>query len=123
MVQASFVAKKKATKAKKEVKKFVVDCSTTVADNIMDTSRLEKFFQDRIKVDGKTSNLQERIQVTSDKAKIYVTAELPFSKRYLKYLTKKYLRKQQLRDYLRVMAVNKTTYQLGYFDINGGDAM
>ena len=53
-----------------------------------------------------------------------VNAELPFSKRYLKYLTKKFLKKQQLRDYLHVIATNKQTYELRYFSINtdGDDA-
>ena len=38
--------------------------------------------------------------------------------RYLKYLTKKYLKKQQLRDYLHVVATLKSTYELRYFSIN-----
>lgn len=50
-------------------------------------------------------------------ARITVTAQAPFSKRYLKYLTKKYLKKQQLRDYLHVIASNKNTYELRYFSI------
>jgi large subunit ribosomal protein L22e len=41
----------------------------------------------------------------------------------LKYLTKKYLKKQQLRDFLNVVATSKGTYELKYFKINndGGD--
>lgn len=50
-------------------------------------------------------------------ARITVTAQAPFSKRYLKYLTKKYLKKQQLRDYLHVIASTKNTYELRYFSI------
>ena len=37
---------------------------------------------------------------------------MPFSKRYLKYLTKKYLKKQNLRDFLHVIAPSKTSYEL-----------
>ena len=44
------------------------------------------------KVEGKTGNLGEKVTVSRDKAKINVTAEAPFSKRYLKYLSKKYLK-------------------------------
>ena len=53
-----------------------------------------------------------------------VTADVAFSKRYLKYLSKKYLKKQQLRDYLHVIASSKTTYELRYFNIHDteGDA-
>lgn len=56
-------------------------------------------------VNGKAGALGETVSISRDKAKLTVTAELPFSKRYLKYLTKKHLKKQQLRDYLRVRAL------------------
>ena len=45
--------------------------------------------------------------------------------RYLKYLTKKYLKKHNVRDWLRVIASNKdrNVYELRYFNIaeNEGD--
>jgi hypothetical protein len=43
----------------------------------------------------------------------------PMSKRYLKYLTKKYLKKHNVRDWLRVIASNKdrSVYELRYFNI------
>ena len=69
-------------------------------------------------VNGKTGVLGDAVTISRDKAKLTVTAELPFSKRYLKYLTKKHLKKQQLRDYLHVVATNKQTYELRYFSIN-----
>lgn len=39
--------------------------------------------------------------------------------RYLKYLTKKYLKKHNVRDWLRVIASNKdrNVYELRYFNI------
>merc|ERR1740129_2572985 len=113
--------KKAAVKGKKTVVTFVVDCQQPVDDNIMDAARLETFFMDRIKVNNKTGNLGEKVKVTREKAKINVAAELPFSKRYLKYLTKKYLKKQQLRDFLHVAAPNKKSYELRYFNINADD--
>lgn len=47
--------------------------------------------------------------------------DIPFSKRYLKYLSKRYLKKNNLRDWLRVVASSKDTYELRYFNINAGD--
>ena len=41
--------------------------------------------------------------------------------RYLKYLTKKFLKKNNLRDYIRVVATSKTAYELRYFQINTAD--
>lgn len=43
---------------------------------------------------------------------------LLLSFRYLKYLTKKYLKKNNLRDWLRVVANTKESYELRYFQIN-----
>ncbi|KAF3502238.1 hypothetical protein F2Q69_00039792 [Brassica cretica] len=42
-----------------------------------------------------------------DKSKITVTSDAQFSKRYLKYLTKKYLKKHNGRGWLRVIAASK----------------
>jgi len=61
------------------------------------------------------------VAVTSEKPCVYVTAEPPFSKRYLKYLTKKYLKKNHIRDYLHVIAKDKSTYQIRYFNIQSED--
>lgn len=78
----------------------------------------EKFLHDRIKVGGKAGQLGAKVTITREKTKVLVAAELPFSKRYLKYLTKKYLKKQQLRNYLRVVASSSGAYELKYFKIN-----
>jgi len=110
--------KKAAVKGKKQVLKYTVDCQQPADDNIIETKDLEKFFNNRIKVEGKTGNLGEKVTISRDKAKICITAEAPLSKRYLKYLSKKYLKMQQLRDFLRVVAPNKSGYELRYFNIN-----
>lgn len=74
---------------------------------------------ERIKVNGKTGNLGNAISLSREKnLKLILTSEIPFSKRYLKYLTKKYLKKQNLRDWLRVVASGKDSYELRYFQIN-----
>mmetsp|Transcript_40451 Transcript_40451/g.126104 ORF Transcript_40451/g.126104 Transcript_40451/m.126104 type:complete len:125 (-) Transcript_40451:71-445(-) len=111
--------KKVVIKGKKQMLKFTIDCQQPADDNIIEAKDFEKFLTNRIKVDGKTGNLGDRVAVTREKAaKISVSAEAPFSKRYLKYLSKKYLKMQQLRDFLRVVAPTKTSYELRYFNIN-----
>ncbi|KAL2536950.1 60S ribosomal protein L22-2 [Forsythia ovata] len=88
-------------------------------------STLEKFLQERIKVAGKPGALGDSVTVIRDKNKISVTAnETSFSKRYLKYLTKKYLKKNNVRDWLRVIASNKdrSVYELRYFNIAENEA-
>lgn len=51
-------------------------------------------------------------------AALYFPNMFGVSYRYLKYLTKKYLKKNNLRDWLRVVANTKESYELRYFQIN-----
>uniref|UniRef100_A0AAY4DDU7 Large ribosomal subunit protein eL22 n=1 Tax=Denticeps clupeoides TaxID=299321 RepID=A0AAY4DDU7_9TELE len=110
---------KKKKKKKKQILKFTVDCTHPVEDGIMDASNFEQFLQERIKVNGKSGNLGGGlVSIDRNKSKITVSSEVPLSKRYLKYLTKKYLKKNNLRDWLRVVANTKESYELRYFQIN-----
>jgi len=108
-------------KKKKIVLKFTIDCTLPVEDGIMDCANFEKFLQERIKVNGKTNNFGSNVAIEKQKSKLSLTSDVPFSKRYLKYLTKKYLKKNNLRDWLRVVASNKESYELRYFQINNED--
>ncbi|KAL7472414.1 hypothetical protein ACHAXS_012767 [Conticribra weissflogii] len=117
-----FQAKGKGSK--KSTVKFVIDCTAPVDDKVLDVASFEKYLQERIKVDGKTGNLaQSSVVITRDRTKLTIASpsELGFSKRQLKYLSKRYLKKQQLRDYLRVVAASKNSYELRYYQITGGD--
>lgn len=67
---------------------------------------------------GSLGSSTSAITVSRDKSRIMVDANIKFSKRYLKYLTKKYLKKQNLRDWMRVVASDKNTYELRYFNIS-----
>lgn len=108
--------------SKKSIAKFTIDCTQPVDDKVFDPAAFEKFLHDKIKVNGKAGKLGSKVTVVRDKSKVNVSAELPFSKRYLKYLTKKYLKKQQLRDFLHVIATTKGSYELRYFKVTGGEA-
>lgn len=79
-----------------------------------------KYLQEKIKVDGKLNNL-ENVNIEASNKKLTVTASCAFSKRYLKYLTKRYLKKNSLREWLRVVADDKQSYTLKYFNINNDE--
>ena len=72
----------------------------------------EKFLHDRIKVNGKAGNLGTKVTLSTDKSKMVVNAEAPFSKRYLKYLSKKYMKKTHLSNFVRVVATSKGAYEI-----------
>ncbi|XP_056594007.1 60S ribosomal protein L22-like 1 [Triplophysa dalaica] len=97
--------------------KYTVDCTNPAEDGILDSANFETFLKEKVKVNGKTGNLGNVVQINRQKNKINVASEKQFSKRYLKYLTKKYLKKNNLRDWLRVVASDKESYQLRYFQI------
>lgn len=68
-------------------KKFIINCSQPVNDKIFDIQAFEKFLHDRIKVEGRTGNLGDVIQISQQgDGKIEVIAHQEFSGRYLKYL-------------------------------------
>jgi large subunit ribosomal protein L22e len=136
--------------------KFVIDYSRPANDEVFDGADFEKYMHDHIKVDGKAGQLGENVKVTRDgtlravcfiiildcllfaaaNSKITVTSNIPFSKRYLKYLTKRFLKKNSLRDWIRyairvllalsfhhsnlihrVVASSKDHYQLRFYNI------
>nr|XP_034812217.2 60S ribosomal protein L22-like [Pan paniscus] len=108
----------KGGKKKKQVLKFTLECTHPVEDGIMDAANFEQFLQERIKVNGKAENLGGGMAtIERSKSKINVTSEVPFSKRYFKYLTKTYM-KNNLRDWLLLVTNSKDSYKLRYFQIN-----
>jgi len=96
----------------------VIDYSRPATDGVFDGADFEKFLHDRVKVEGKSGQLGENVKIVRDgNTKITVTSNVPFSKRYLKYLTKKFLKKNTLRDWIRVVASSKDTYELRFYNI------
>ncbi|XP_057304226.1 60S ribosomal protein L22-like [Hydractinia symbiolongicarpus] len=113
-------AKSKKASKKKSTLTFNIDCTHPVEDGIMKVDDLREFLMRRIKVNNKLNNL-EQLTIEAAKTKVTVTSEKQFSKRYLKYLTKKYLKKNNLRDWLRVVASTHSDYELRYFQINNDE--
>ncbi|KND00714.1 uncharacterized protein SPPG_03832 [Spizellomyces punctatus DAOM BR117] len=120
--------KRKKEKARKVPVKFTIDCSVPASDGIIDVASFERFLRERIKVDGRTGKLSDAVNVTRTNHSIVIEV-LPgvrISKRYLKYLTKRFLKKNRLRDWVRVIAISKNTYELRYFNIaepEGGEGV
>ncbi|GAA5987719.1 hypothetical protein JCM5350_008081 [Sporobolomyces pararoseus] len=114
----SVVSLKKKSVVKTTPQKFFIDYSGPANDKIFDAAAYEKFLVDHIKVEGKTGQLGEDVKLSREGAgKLSVTSSVPFSKRYLKYLTKKFLKKNQMREWLRVVATSKDTYTLKFFNL------
>merc|ERR1712151_614365 len=112
----------KRSAKRKQTVRFNIDCSIPVGDDVLNTGAFKKFLTDRIKVDKKRGNLDAGgVKLTDDGQSVTVDAKVPFSKRQLKYLAKKFLKKVDLRDFLRVVASDAGSYQLRYFNLTEAD--
>ncbi|BGP14043.1 60S ribosomal protein L22 [Rhodosporidiobolus nylandii] len=115
----SVVSLKKKGPVKTAPHKFVIDYSGPANDKIFDAAAYEKFLVDHIKVEGKTGQLGDDVKLAREgSGKLSVTSTIPFSKRYLKYLTKKFLKKNMMREWLRVVSTDKNTYTLKFYNLS-----
>jgi len=112
----------KSGKGKKPTNKYVINCRLPIEDNVIVLKDFEDYLTQKIKVEGKTGNLGEQVTVSKDADTLVIEAKIALSKRYLKYLTKKYLKKQDLREYLRVVATSKNWYELRYLNVVNDEA-
>ncbi|XP_017053722.1 60S ribosomal protein L22 [Drosophila ficusphila] len=109
--------------AKKKVwQRFIIDCECVSEDLILDVSDFEKYLKTHIKVRNKVNQLNELVTFERTKnSSLVVHSGVHFSKRYFKYLAKRYLKKNSLRDWVRVVSTAKDTYSMVYFNIQDKD--
>jgi large subunit ribosomal protein L22e len=89
------ISKKKVAKVNL---KFILDCTQVAQDSLLQPKNFSEFLLQKIKVQNKTGNLGDSVKVETDDKKVTVKSTIPLSKRYLKYLTKKYLKRNNVRD-------------------------
>ncbi|XP_016971183.1 60S ribosomal protein L22 [Drosophila rhopaloa] len=109
--------------AKKKVwQRFVIDCACVAEDLILDVADLEKYLKTHIKVKNKINQLGDLVTFErSNKFSLIIHSGVHFSKRYFKYLAKRYLKKHSLRDWVRVVSTGKETFTMRYFKIQDDD--
>ena len=110
---------KPLAKGKKTIK---IDCSIPANDGILTpelVQAFEQFMQQNTKLNGQKGKLGEKVKVSMDEThNLTIVTTMQYRKKYFKYLTKKFLKKKNLRDWLRILAPNKGAYQLRYFNIH-----
>ena len=109
--------KKPRTKSKgsqKKQQKFYIDLGVALEDDLLVAKEFADFLKSNLKVAGKKGNLGENVVITLADKKVSITSKIDLQKRYLKYLTKKYLKKNDILEYLRLVATDKNTYAVKY---------
>jgi large subunit ribosomal protein L22e len=123
MIQGS---SKPKTKKDKNYKKFHVDFNAAVSNNLVSLEAAIKYLSANIKVNGVKNKLGESVKVSSltqrdtQKNIILVQADntMKFSKRYIKYLVKKFLKRENISLYLRVISNASNSYVVKLFNRN-----
>ena len=82
----------------------------------------DRYLIDHIKVEGAVGNLGNAVTVTEDGTVVTVVSTAKFSGKYLKYLTKKYLKKNQLRDWIRFISIRQNQYKLVFYQVTPEEA-
>jgi large subunit ribosomal protein L22e len=117
----------RVTKKKdKHYRKFHVDLNQAVSNNLLSVEAAVKYLKQNIKVSGLKNKLGDSVQVEStdkkDKQKnsivVSVDNTMKFSKRYVKYLIKKFLKRENISLYLRVISSGSSGYLVKLFSRN-----
>eukprot|EP01059_Diplonema_ambulator_P011487 TRINITY_DN21418_c0_g1_i2.p1 TRINITY_DN21418_c0_g1~~TRINITY_DN21418_c0_g1_i2.p1 ORF type:complete len:150 (+),score=74.56 TRINITY_DN21418_c0_g1_i2:48-452(+) len=101
---------------------YKIDCSIPCTDDLIDAELMGKFvayLTNNLKIENKTGQLGDKVKISLEDKHINVAVfKVLFAKRYLKYLTRKFLKKEKLRDYVRPVSTGKHDYQLRYYNIH-----
>lgn len=95
-------------------KVFYIDCSAALADNFFGLQDFVEYLNKHMKVNELKNNLNGKITLEADakEKRITVTSNVKYSKRACRYYTRKFIKKQDLRDRFRVISSKKDTYEL-----------
>ena len=106
---------------KTSYKVFNVDFNSPCSNNLLTLEGAEKYLKSNFKINGLKGKLEEKnakikVAMTDKKDKrkntivISVDNKLQFSKRYIKYLVKKYLRREGIARFLTVSSTSPNAY-------------
>ena len=107
---------KKVEKKEKSYKKYTVDFSSPVDNKLLSLEAASKYLNSNIKVNGLKGKLGESIKISTTDSKskntlvIQVDSQMKFSKRYIRYLVKKFLKREGIVRYLTVASSAPNAY-------------
>ena len=111
---------KKENKISKEkvYKKYFVDFSEPLDNKLLSIESAMKYINSNMKIDGLKGNLKDFVKINVDDKRnkkcllIQVHNQMQFSKKYIKYLVKKFLKREGIVKYLTVLANSPNSYEV-----------
>jgi large subunit ribosomal protein L22e len=114
------ISKKEDAKDAKQktYKKYTVDFNSPVDNNLLTLESALKYMQSNMKINGLKGKLGNTIKISitgkKDKNKntliVSVDSQLQFSKRYIRYLVKKFLKREGIARFLTVSSTSPNAY-------------
>ena len=113
------LSKKEDKKDSKQLsyKKFTVDFTSPLENKLLTLESVLHYLQTNMKLNGLKGKLGKTIMISMDDLKknknvivISVDSSIKFSKRYIRYLVKKYLKKEGIAKYLTLSATSPGAY-------------
>ena len=114
------ISKKGEAKESKQIsyKKYTVDFNSPVDNKLLTLEGALKYLQANMKINGLKGKLADRIKINmtdkKDKNKntlnVSVDSQLQFSKRYIRYLVKKFLKREGIARFLTVSSTSPNAY-------------
>ena len=108
--------KKPVEKKEKSYKKYTVDFSSPVENKLLSLEAASKYLNSNMKVNGLKGKLGDSIKISTTDSKskntlvIQVDSQMKFSKRYIRYLVKKFLKREGIVRYLTVASSAPNAY-------------
>ena len=101
-------------------KKYSVDFSNPLENKLLTLESVLKFLQNNMKLNGLKGKLGKTILINTDEKReksktsivISVDSSIKFSKRYIRYLVKKFLKKEGVAKYLTLAATSPSAYMV-----------
>merc|ERR1711976_155127 len=118
----SRLVKKRAVVSLNKPLKYNIDVSQAMEDDeeVIDLTHFVDWVTTKMKPCGKAQGT-DVLRVEAAAKKVVVTSHVKFAKRYVKYLIKKYLKAQNINQYLRVVSDLKNGYKVKFIDIAQGE--
>jgi large subunit ribosomal protein L22e len=112
------IKENKTSKKEKVYKKYFVDFSDPLDNKLLSIESAMKYLNSNMKIDGLKGNLKDFIKISVDDKRnkkcllIQVDNQMQFSKKYIKYLVKKFLKREGIVKYLTVLSNSPNSYEV-----------
>jgi large subunit ribosomal protein L22e len=121
------IKENKTSKKEKVYKKYFVDFSDPLDNKLLSIESAMKYLNSNMKIDGLKGNLKDFVKINVDDKRnkksllIQVDNQMQFSKKYIKYLVKKFLKREGIVKYLTVLANSPNSYEVKVLKNNNSE--